>query len=250
MAGRLCAIAGHTLGGPLGRRFASLSDLLAGDHDHFLMHAFMGNSQPDAIELLRDRDWCSGAQEPVWRNDLAAGLETTRGHVLLNRLLYLELFGFLPDHNLNYTDKAAMAEGVECRVPYTDRRLFTFMADVPPAAKLEGRLHAMTPKAFFKRAVRARLPAGITQRSKTGFGAPWRPWLTTGRGKALMEGALFDTPVSRDLFVTEALETFWRRTCTGQLNGINTALAAAKLVWWWEAIRHGDNDSLATATAH
>ena len=32
-------------------------------------------------------------------------------------MLYLECRQFLADHNLNYTDKMSMAEGVEVRVP-------------------------------------------------------------------------------------------------------------------------------------
>ena len=38
----------------------------------------------------------------------------------LNKLLYLEIYTFLIDHNLNYTDKAGMANSVEIRVPYLD----------------------------------------------------------------------------------------------------------------------------------
>ena len=36
----------------------------------------------------------------------------------LNRMLYWEVKTFLVDHNLNYTDKMAMAVGVEARVPF------------------------------------------------------------------------------------------------------------------------------------
>jgi asparagine synthase (glutamine-hydrolysing) len=38
----------------------------------------------------------------------------------LNKMLYLDTKYFLPDHNLNYTDKMSMAHGVEVRVPLLD----------------------------------------------------------------------------------------------------------------------------------
>ena len=50
----------------------------------------------------------------------------------LNRLLYLETKHFLADHNLNYTDRAGMAVGVEVRVPLLDLDLVRFAAAVPP----------------------------------------------------------------------------------------------------------------------
>ena len=42
---------------------------------------------------------------------------------MLNKMLYLEQRHFLADHNLNYTDRAGMAEGVEIRVPFLDMDL-------------------------------------------------------------------------------------------------------------------------------
>ena len=38
----------------------------------------------------------------------------------LDQMLILEQNTFLIDHNLNYTDKLSMVEGVEARVPYLD----------------------------------------------------------------------------------------------------------------------------------
>jgi asparagine synthase (glutamine-hydrolysing) len=56
----------------------------------------------------------------------------------LNRMLYYELRSFLPDHNLNYTDKMAMASGVEVRVPYLDPELVRWAMALPPALKMKG----------------------------------------------------------------------------------------------------------------
>src|SRR5258708_25840478 len=51
----------------------------------------------------------------------------------LQRMLFLETRHFLADHNLNYTDRAGMAAGVEVRVPLLDLELIDFAAKIPPS---------------------------------------------------------------------------------------------------------------------
>jgi asparagine synthase (glutamine-hydrolysing) len=91
----------------------------------------------------------------------------------LQRMLYLETRHFLADHNLNYTDRAGMAAGVEIRVPLLDVDLVRFAAHVPAALKQRGRIG----KAIFKQAMEPVLPREVIYRTKVGFGAPLRRWL-------------------------------------------------------------------------
>ena len=48
-------------------------------------------------------------------------------------MLFLEARHFLADHNLNYTDRAGMAVGVEVRVPLIDVEVVEFATRVPAA---------------------------------------------------------------------------------------------------------------------
>jgi len=91
----------------------------------------------------------------------------------LNKMLYLEGKHFLADHNLNYTDKAGMAEGVEIRVPLLDPDLIAFAASLPLSYKQKGR----SGKYIFKKAMKGILPEEVIHRPKTGFAAPLRYWL-------------------------------------------------------------------------
>ena len=91
----------------------------------------------------------------------------------LNRLLYLETKHFLPDHNLNYTDKMSMANGVEVRVPLLDLDLVDYAVHLPTHEKQ----HRTHTKDIFKSAMRPFLPAEVLARPKTGFGAPLRRWI-------------------------------------------------------------------------
>lgn len=93
---------------------------------------------------------------------------------LLNKMLYWELNSFLVDHNLNYTDKMAMAVGVEARVPFLDIELVEFAQTLPPQLKLKG----SETKYILKKVAERYLPKEIIYRPKTGFGAPVRRWIT------------------------------------------------------------------------
>jgi asparagine synthase (glutamine-hydrolysing) len=91
----------------------------------------------------------------------------------LSRMLYLEGKFFLPDHNLNYTDKMSMSQGVEVRVPLLDKDLVALAARLPDKMKQRG----ATGKWIFKKAMEPYLPHDVIYRPKTGFGAPLRSWL-------------------------------------------------------------------------
>jgi len=228
-AGHAAGVAAQFLDGARKRRAERLSGLLLADEHAFLRLAFSTNSQPDAWRLLKGEYRAQVEQD--WFNDLDVAIAESEGQDLVNRVLYAELFGFLPDHNLNYSDKASMASGVEVRVPLIDRRLMAFMADVNPAVKLNGtRL-----KAFFKDSLATRLSPDVLDRSKSGFGAPVRGWLT-GEGRGLVEGALFDGGIAEEWFDIPAVQTFWAQTRAGRVDGAYTMLALCMAVWWYEGM--------------
>ncbi|QWR76248.1 asparagine synthase (glutamine-hydrolyzing) [Candidatus Magnetomonas plexicatena] len=91
----------------------------------------------------------------------------------INKMLFLDSKYFLTDHNLNYTDKMAMAAGVEVRVPLIDIDVVSAGFSIPVKYKQNGR----TGKWIFKKAMERHLPKEIIYRPKTGFGVPLRRWL-------------------------------------------------------------------------
>ncbi|HRO07517.1 MAG TPA: asparagine synthase (glutamine-hydrolyzing) [Saprospiraceae bacterium] len=92
----------------------------------------------------------------------------------LNQMLFWELKYFLPDHNLNYTDKMSMAYGVEVRVPFLDKDLVELSCQIPPELKMKGK----ETKYLLKKVAERYLPKDVIYRPKTGFGAPVRDWVT------------------------------------------------------------------------
>lgn len=91
----------------------------------------------------------------------------------IDRMLALEQRFFLADHNLIYTDKMAMAAGVEVRVPFLDLELVEIASRIPDRLKQRGRVG----KWVLKKAMEPYLPHDVIYRPKTGFGAPLRRWM-------------------------------------------------------------------------
>ena len=100
--------------------------------------------------------------------------EIPKEHNSLNQMLHLEMSSFLVDHNFNYTDKMGMATGVEIRVPFLDNDLVDFSYKIPPELKLKNNV----TKYILKKVAERYLPMEVIYRSKAGFGAPVRKWIT------------------------------------------------------------------------
>jgi asparagine synthase (glutamine-hydrolysing) len=115
---------------------------------------------------------------------------------LLNKMLFLELRTFLVDHNLNYTDKMAMAKGVEVRVPFLDAELVEFSLSIQPELKMKNR----TTKYILKKVAERYLPDEIIYRSKTGFGAPIRKWVTFDMEEMIKERLSLENVQRKGIF--------------------------------------------------
>lgn len=114
----------------------------------------------------------------------------------LSRMLYWELKTFLVDHNLNYTDKMAMAVGVEARVPFLDLDLVEFSKSIPSELKMKGK----ETKYILKKVAERYLPVDVIYRPKTGFGAPVRKWITTDLQPMIAERLSHERLEKRGIF--------------------------------------------------
>lgn len=146
----------------------------------------------------------------------------------LNRLLYLEASHFLADHNLGYTDKMAMAAGVEVRVPLIDLAVVDFATRIPPSFKQRGR----TGKAILKRAMEGELPSAVIRRGKAGFGAPLRQWMQRELRPLVDETLSAATLARRGWFNPAAVAALVKADRAGQVDGAYTVFALVCLERW------------------
>lgn len=110
----------------------------------------------------------------------------------LTRMCWNDTLVFLPEHNLNYSDKASMAAGIETRPPLTDPRLVEWMFTLPPRARIQGNVQ----KYLLKKVSERYLPARIVHRPKAPFNAPLRAWMR-GPLAPLVDELLSETSLKR-----------------------------------------------------
>jgi asparagine synthase (glutamine-hydrolysing) len=111
---------------------------------------------------------------------------------------------FLP-HLLNRQDKSTMRHSIETRVPFLDPDVVSFALNLP----LEARVTPVR-KGILRDLARRRLPRGIAERFKFGFGFDVRRYLSDAADPSFLENGYL-----RELF--QVPRELWRRTIAGLL---------------------------------
>jgi asparagine synthase (glutamine-hydrolysing) len=223
----------------LGRRLGLLKELMNGDDESFLARCFAFNAPQLALGCLTPSARAAVTAQPnaFW----AQALAERPNDPLTARVIRLERYGFLPDHNLNYTDKASMAHGVEVRVPLLDPRLIAFADSLP----LNWKVHGLEPKWLLKRSLETRVPRPILTRSKTGFGGPVRSWINGHLSPALRDLISSGSFRSRGIFDPAGVERARVATASGAADGSYLLLAVMMVEFWLDQFASGTRQTAA-----
>jgi asparagine synthase (glutamine-hydrolysing) len=209
------------------RRLARMLEVAAKEADQRIVSNFIWGSVEGVDALLSPEVGAALADE-----DVAAPLtELIAGTVALpsiEKCLMLEKRFFLSDHNLIYTDKMAMAVGVEVRVPFLDLDLINFAATIPARWKHK----FLRPKWILKQSQRATLPSEIIDRPKAGFGAPLRRWMR-GEMQELVHDLLSRSTIARrGLFDATAVEELLESDRCGRVDASYTLFSLMCIELW------------------
>jgi len=148
---------------------------------------------PDALARMETEPSYATFHEMLAHAPSASGLE---------RMLYLDLKGYLGEGVLTKVDRASMACSLEVRPPLLDRRVVELAASLPMRLKLRG----LTTKYVLKRALGSVLPREIVERRKKGFGVPLARWFRAELAPLLREACAPDVIRRAGLFRPEAVE--------------------------------------------
>ena len=146
----------------------------------------------------------------------------------LNKILFLEMSTFLPDHNLNYTDKMSMAVGVEARVPYLDLELVEFANKLPVKLKMQGK----TTKYILRKVAERYLPVDVIYRPKTGFGAPVRQWIKNDFRKTLNDFTSESILIKKGILNPIAVNKLIEDDRIGKIDAAYTILSLLSIDSW------------------
>jgi asparagine synthase (glutamine-hydrolysing) len=129
----------------------------------------------------------------------------------VNRMLYTDLKGLLPDLFLEKVDKASMAESLEARVPFLDHHLVEYAFSLPGRLKVKG----PSTKHILKLALEGVLPGRTLVKPKHGFEVPLDIWFR-GRLKTLFGDVCLATGAANNCFETATVERIYRQHLTGE----------------------------------
>ncbi len=213
---------------PLGRRLGKLFRYADAEPAERLASYFLWISQ----------DTLAPALSPALREDLSThrpvdlllrSLESLPAGVSrLNQMLHLDRSHFLADHNLNYTDKMAMACGVEVRLPFLDPDLVAFSERLEDERKISG----PAGKHVLRRSLQGVLPDEILTRPKAGFGLPLRQLLHGVYGERLRELARSGRLDATGLFSGEGAVALLEADKRGEVDAAYPLLAILCLESW------------------
>lgn len=213
---------------PLGRRVAKAFAKAQMPADQRMLHYFNWLDPALANGLLSNdlRLALARQQDTHPMHAALAALPSTAPP--LSRALFLESRYFLPDHNLNYTDKVSMAAGVEVRVPLLDRDLVHYAFSLPSEYKQRGPIG----KWVLKEAMRGILPDNILHRPKTGFSVPLRKWMRGSLGSLFANLTCETTIRHRGLFDAGAVRKLKELNDDGIIDASYSILALGNIELW------------------
>lgn len=213
---------------PLFRRLRKLFSGASLDGDSRLVNYFRWIDQRDLSALYSPAFKAAlgdvRAEDPMLSFLSELPVQTSR----IERILALEQRFFLSDHNLIYTDKMSMAEGVEIRVPFLDLELVEFAARIPARMKQRGRVG----KWVLKKAMEPYLPHDVIYRPKSGFGAPLRHWIRVEMRELVAEVLGTQSLRQRGLFDPAAVQRLIQANDHGKVDASYTILSLMCIELW------------------
>lgn len=151
-----------------------------------------------------------GASEPASQATGAA--PPLEGLGAVERMMALDMLGYLPDDILVKVDRAAMAVSLETRVPFLDRALVEFAWRLPFDLKVRGG----DTKWILRQLLYRHVPRELIERPKMGFGVPIGEWLR-GPLRDWAEALLDERRLREEgFFHPEPIRASWRALLAGK----------------------------------
>ncbi|WP_420631713.1 asparagine synthase (glutamine-hydrolyzing) [Candidatus Leptofilum sp.] len=155
-------------------------------HDPFARFALWHQVTPHALlQQLLNRGERRGRGEEEKNSALSAPSAVNSYHPL-NQLFALEAQTRMVDFINFEVDRMSMANSVEARPPFLDRKLWEFCAQLPPNFKLNAKLN----KVLLRRGMKELLPTAVTNRAKQGLATPHAAWWRSEKLPAWAEECL------------------------------------------------------------
>lgn len=146
----------------------------------------------------------------------------------VEQLTYWYLKMYLMDQVLVKMDRATMASGLETRAPFLDYNLVDFVSRIPYTQKIKG----LTTKHLLRTLAVGKLPTGIINRPKQGFGVPLSEWLQTDLKGWVTDILSVDSVRAGGIFDPVVVERILKEHFSGKKNRRKEIWSLAMFTLW------------------
>ncbi len=146
----------------------------------------------------------------------------------ITKMQYLDINMWLMGDILLKADKTSMANSLELRVPFLDKKVMELAEKIPP----ECRVNTVTTKLALRKAAERTLPERTAMKDKLGFPVPIRVWLTEDKYYAIVKEA-FTSPAAAKYFNTAALLKLLDRHKAGKVDNSRKIWTIYTFLVWY-----------------
>ena len=135
----------------------------------------------------------------------------------VTKMQYVDLHFWLVHDILMKGDKMGMANSVEVRVPFLDKKMWEFARTLP----LEEKVNPPRTKVLFREAAQKRISKDTAQKKKLGFPVPIRTWIRQEPYYSMIEEQ-FSSAAAEQFFHTDRLLKMLRRYKKAEARNLKT----------------------------
>ncbi len=203
-----------------GRRFKRFLNILDDNNKINITNLLRWQSHDDIENILH-----KNIQSCLKKNNLVDNCKLENN---LKSILKIDQNYYLPDHNLNYTDKMSMSCGVEVRVPLIDNRVKSFINTVPDKYLIR----ALETKWLLKKMMEKYLPNKFIYRKKVGFGLPIHDWISTSKYSYVYDNLTSNKFKKFEMFNQNGIENLIFKSKNGDEQA-SILLYAIQCIYFW-----------------
>ncbi|MDD4850126.1 MAG: asparagine synthase (glutamine-hydrolyzing) [Gemmiger sp.] len=169
----------------------------------------------------------SGAVKPT---DLSRPyFAQTKGQDAVTRMEYCDLNLWMVGDILLKADKMSMANSLELRVPFLDKKVFELASRIPTTCKV----NANQTKIAMRGAAEKAVPPKTAEKKKLGFPVPVRAWLRDETYAGTVRAA-FNTPAANQFFHTEELNRMLNQHMAGKRDNWRQIWCVFMFLTWYD----------------
>lgn len=147
----------------------------------------------------------------------------------VTKMQYLDLHLWLVGDILLKADKTSMANSLELRVPFLDKKVLQYAETIP----VKCRVNTVSTKLALRKAAEKTLPKRTAQKDKLGFPVPIRVWLKEDEYYNKVKTA-FTSPAAERYFHTDRLVALLDRHCSGKADVSRKIWTVYTFLVWYE----------------